>query len=477
MENWTHFPPTDEDRERLDNYALFRKLMTGKHFEAYTKLAYNPHIPYITANFAGIVSKLCADLLFGEAPTFTVDNGQDALDEIINDNSLQTICHTMALSSSYRGDCVFKVRFGKFRDWDERPYPIIEAVPSQWFFPTVDANNVMGMSEAVIAWTRKIGHDLFLRREIHQPGRIINELYRMDSENHVGEQLPLNYLDEYAGLKEVEDTGYPGLLVEYVPNWRLDDCFWGISDYFDLLPLQKELNNRLTKINKILDKHSEPRLILPPGVMEYDERLQRWYVKKEDLEALEVDPEQVGDLPRYLTWDAQLTACYQEVDQLLDFLCLVTETAPASIGLTSREGGTAESGKALRFRLIRTIGKIRRKERFFDQALKNVLYAAQHLNALYGSGPAPEPVSIEWKDGLPDDPQEFAEVVNSRKAAGTISLRRALTVEGLRGEVLESELEEIANEREAQSVIPPMESYDEGGDSDGEDDEGTASTD
>ena len=189
--------------------------------------------------------------------------------------------------------------------------------------------------------------------------------------------------------------------------------------------------------------------------MKYDERLQRWYVEKEDLEALEVDPEQVGDLPKYLTWDAQLTACFEEIDRLLDYLMLVTETAPAAMGLTSKDGGQAESGKALRFRLMRTLGKINRKKRFFDEALKKSLFAAQALRYEFGGGPAPEAVSIEWKDGLPDDPSETAEVLNSRKNMGTMSLRRALTIDGLRGEALEEEISEIQKDRELDSVLAP----------------------
>lgn len=460
MDKWTRFPPTLEDEERLDNYTVFRKLMMGMHGEAYEGIKhYLPdgkrRLVYLSVNFAGIISKLSADLLFGEPPAITVEKGQEDLDGIIEENSLQTLCHTMALSSSYRGDCVFKVRYGKARDWDGESRAIIESVPSSYFFPTIDPNNIMGMSEAAIGWPRQIGPELYFRREIHQPGIIINELYRMTSPQHIGEQIPLNSLEEYAGLQEYEETGYPGLLVEYIPNWRLDDHFWGISDYFDIIPLQEELNNRFTKIRKILDRHSEPKLLLPPGIMQYDERLQRWYVEKEDLEAMEIDPEQAGDLPKYLTWDAQLAACYQEVEKLLDLLCMTTETAPVAIGIPTRDGGGAESGKALRFRLMRTIGKISRKKRFFDQGLKNILYAAQVLNSLYGGGPAPEDVTIEWKDGLPDDPQETAEVLNARVNMKTMSLRRALTWEGLRGYALETEIEEIEKGTEAESVVPP----------------------
>lgn len=457
--NWTSFPPTDEDAERLKMYATFRNLMRGRHIQAFDALNELPPQKrrelYVAVNFAGVVSKACADLLFGEAPRFTITSAQKQLNEIVTDNNLETICHTMALSSSYRGDCVFKVRFGKFHDWDDTNYPIIEAVPSAFFFPDVGDDNVMGMSAAVIAWRRKVGSDLYLRREIHEPGAIRQELFRMESENAIGDQVLLSTLPEYADLPEVQETKYPGILVDYVPNWRLDDEFWGISDYFDIIPLQEELNNRVTKIAKILNRHSDPKLILPPGVMKYDEKLQRWYVEKEDLEALEVDPEQVGDLPKYLTWDAQLTACFEEIDRLLEYLMLVTETAPAAIGLTSKDGGQAESGKALRFRLMRTLGKINRKKRFFDEALKKSLFAAQALRYEFGNGPAPEAVSIEWKDGLPDDPTETAEVLNSRKNMGTMSLRRALTIDGLRGEALEEEIAEIQKERELDSVLAP----------------------
>lgn len=453
MSKWTRFPPTDDDEIRLKNYATLRKLMTSRHAEVYECLRDKDRwkqLWYLAVNFAGLTSKLCADMLFGEFPTITGDN-QKQIDEIIADNALQTVCHTMALSSSYRGDCVFKVRRGRFQDWDEKEYPIIEAVPSHAYFPYLDQNNVMGVKGATIAWVREIGNDRYLRKEVHEPGRIINELYRMDSATNVGDQLLLKSLDETANLPEVQDTGFPGLLVEYVPNWRLDDEFWGISDYFDILSLQSELNNRMTKVRKILDKHSEPKLLLPPGIMKYDEKLQRWYVEKEDLEAIEVDPDTVGDLPKYLTWDAQLSACFDEIERLLEFMCLVTETAPSAIGLTGKDGGQAESGKALRFRLMRTLGKIDRKKRFFDQALKNVLYAAQWLG-----GRSAEPVSIEWQDGLPDDPQETAEVLNSRIVSRTMSLRRGLTVEGLRGDALEEEIKEIEADREAASVVSPF---------------------
>jgi hypothetical protein len=64
-------------------------------------------------------------------------------------------------------------------------------------------------------------------------------------------------------------------------------------------------------------------------------------------------------------------------------------------------------------------------------------------------------VSIEWKDGLPDDPSETAEVLNSRKNMGTMSLRRALTVDGLRGQALEDEIAEITADEDRTAALAP----------------------
>ena len=92
----------------------------------------------------------------------------------------------------------------------------------------------------------------------------------------IKKQVPLSTIPDYKDLEEEQETGYPGLLVEHIPNWRLDDMFWGISDYHDLDSLFDALNNRVSRIDSILDKHSDPKLILPPGSMEYDERLGRY---------------------------------------------------------------------------------------------------------------------------------------------------------------------------------------------------------
>ena len=145
LTTWKKFPPSKEDLERLGRYRYCERLMTGEHFEAFTEIWPGfkriENLSYVAVNFCGVVSKLCADLLFGEEPVYTAKVKDDAnkeaqasLEEIVENNNLNTLCNTMALSSSYRGDCVFKVRWGELPMGSGNYQAIIESVPSDFYF-------------------------------------------------------------------------------------------------------------------------------------------------------------------------------------------------------------------------------------------------------------------------------------------------------------------------------------------------------
>ena len=463
FESW---PPDDQQtKQRLQNYKRSRLLFKGKHHDVFPRIQRwlerqeDQELIYIVANFAGLLSKVSADMLFGEVPGFYCKDAaedspeQKALTDLAADNKLATLNYEMALSSSWRGETIYKARFGKFSDWAEKDHAIIEAASPGIFWPILDGDNVHGLMGGVFGWVKEANDNkIYLRIERQLPGRIENELYLLDGQS-IGEQVKLSRLPEYANLEEYQDTGYPGLLFEVVPNWRLDDEFWGINDYYDLEGIFDELNNRVSRISRVLDKHESPKLILPPGIMKEDRNNPgRWYVDKEDLEAIEVDPEgeNVGDLPKYLTWDAQLDAGFKQVDKLLELAFLLSETSADAFGL-GRDGGRAESGRALKFRLIRLLAKINRKKLYFDEGLRNIMYAAQYLGHVHGNGPEPQEVRIDWKDGLPADSKEAAEVEAIRTGSkATASVRSAVRrLDGMVGHELEDELAEIQEDQGA----------------------------
>lgn len=456
-ERWDRFPPQDSEA-RLKDYEKNRLLFKGKHEDVYSRIQAwiekeaDKAIVYIIVNFAGLLSKISADLLFGEMIRVVTGDEESkeqlAMDQIVLNNSLHTRNYEMALSCSWRGDSVYKVRFGRPKSWKDNQV-IIESVPASIFFPHLNGDNIQEMTGCTLAWTKKFDDKLYLRKEIHEPGTIMNELWLMDGSKNIKRQVPLNTIPEYAGLPEVEETQYPGLLVVHVPNWRLDDEFFGMSDYYDMESLFDEMNNRVSKVSRILDKHSDPKLILPPGIMRYDESTRRYYVDKEDLQCIEVEPTETGDLPKYLVWDAQLEAAFKQLDHLVELAMMVSETSPASFGMDKE--GKAESGRALKFKLLRTLAKINRKKIYFDEALKEVLYIAQFLDVTYGRGSyEPKDPRIEWADGLPQDMVEQSEVESNRITAGNTSVESSIRrLDGLDGKALKDELKRIEDEKKA----------------------------
>lgn len=452
--------PPEGHKKRLKDYAKYRLLFHGQHQDVFARIQAfldrerDKSIIYLVANFAGLISKVCADLLFGEGLNVTAgepgSKTEAGVKKIITDNKLITNLYEMALSNSWRGDACLKVRFGPPMPWT-KPQTIIQSQPPNYLFPDINPDNIQEMQACTLAWERKLGDKIYLRKEIHEPGLIRNELWLMDGDE-LKQRAPLSTFPEYAELEEEQETKYPGLLIVHIPNWRLDDMFWGISDYHDLESLFDGLNNRVSRIDRILDKHSDPKLILPPGSMKYDIITNRWYIEKEDLQCMEVNAQEVGDLPKYLVWDAQLDAAFKEIEKFLELMMMTAEISPAAFGLD--KGSTSESGRALKYKMLRTLAKVNRKKLYFDEAIKQALYAAQVLDVTHGPG-SYEPIvpDLGWQDGLPADPKEQAEIEMTRKTAGLTSLRAALQrLDGLEGKALEEELRLI---REGQKADVP----------------------
>lgn len=445
--------PNDKERMRLDDYEYYQRLFLGKHFEAfriridderynraYTKLR------YVVVNFAGLLSKIMADMLFSEPPTIKVPNGdQDWVDEFVRENKLDVQLYESALGCSYQGDAVFKLRAGQRTKTNMESTVICEDITPRIFFPKLNSFNVRAEPEAIdLKWQFKYGDKLYLRVERHEPGKIINEVYEMEGDKIMGQVNP-----SMAGIEDLEPeqaTNVDFLLLTHVANWKTGDRYFGLSDYHDLDYLFYALNNRITKIDNILDKHGDPILMVPTGVLKEDGT-----VNKKALGVIEVS-EGENNKPEYIVWDASLQSAFTEVEKLVDFLYLTSEISPDILGLGE---GSSESGRALKFKLMRTIAKTQRKRLYYDQAIKELIYNAQvfaKANALTINGKAlrGEPVKpeIEWKDGLPIDDAELQEKLILAIDAGIKSKKDVIMeLDGVDEENAEVKLQEIEEEK------------------------------
>lgn len=451
--NGRQFPYHAEDVQRLNNYSFYSKLFFGDHFNAFniqiSNADYNKvysRLRYVMVNYAGLLSKVMADMLTSEPPIVRVENkNQDWIDEFWKENQMDTQLYESSLSNSFLGDALFKLRTGKRNPNDKELTLIAEDTTPTIYFPKVNGFNVRQKpEEEVLAWTFKVGDVTYLREEIHSTGVIRNKVYKMKG-NTIEMEVPLNILGLNAPDEEVS-TGIDRSLLIHVPNWKTGNRYFGISDYFDMTSLFYAINNRMTKVDNILDKHSDPILAVPEGVLDKDGK-----VKKGSLGVIEIEEGSTGK-PEYIVWDASLENAFKEIDKLVEFMFMIGEISPDTLGMGQ---GQSDSGRALKFKLMRTLSKVQRKRLYYDRAVKELIYTAQvmakeHNIVINGKKVTDTPVypEIDWNDGLPNDYTEAIEQETMSVDAGLTSKKDAIMrLYGVDEKSAESMLAEMEKEK------------------------------
>jgi hypothetical protein len=445
------FPYLDA-KLRLQDYDYFSKLFLGDHFTAFNVRIDDERwtrtyrkLRYVKANFAGLLSKILADMLFSEpVRVIAPDGDQKFIDSLWYENKMDVQCYESALSNSALGDAVFKIRVGKRNPADSESTVIIEDITPTIYFPQVDPFNARAIPEKQeLAWVFKKDGKEYLRKEIHTAGFIQNEVYAIQ-DGRIGAIQPLSIIG-LDNAKQLEKTNIDYQLIVHIPNWKIGNMYFGLSDYYDLDSIFYAINNRLTSIDNILDKHSDPILMVPPGVL--DEKGQ---VNKKALGVIEVQ-EGENQKPEYIVWDASLENGFKEIEKLMEFFYITAEISPDALGMGQ---GMSDSGRALKFKLMRTIAKAARKKLYYDRAIKEIIYIAQLVakaNNVKVAGQLlkDDPVvpEIDWADGLPIDQKEQLENETSAIDAGLTTKKDAIMrIYSVDEETAEEILEDIKDE-------------------------------
>ena len=457
--------PYKKHAQRLVDYNYFEQLFLGKHYEAFRirinsddfNKAYGK-LRYIKANFAGLTSKVVADMLFSEGVKIKMpdDGDQEFVDALVRENKLGVQLYESALSNSYMGDALFKIRIGKRNPAveSEKETVIIEDISPTIYFPEADDFNVRQNPQTKeLAWSFKIGDDSYVRKEIHTPGNIINELWKLKGGKMV-EQVDIDTLG-ITGLKKDQETRTTRSLLVHIPNWKTGRRYWGLSDYHDLDALFYALNNRLSMVDNILDKHSSPILFVPEGVLD-----DKGKVAREALGMIEFPTGSGGDeKPEYIVWNASLENAFKQIENLTELLFMVSETSPDILGMGK---GQSDSGRALKLKILRTIAKVTRKKLYYHLAIQEVLYTAQEMAKVWGielDGRVlkgdPQTPEITWADGLPIDEFEQVEIESKRLEDGTQTAAGAImNIEGTDEEPAEEKAKAIKDEKAIKMPTP-----------------------
>jgi hypothetical protein len=438
-----------KDDSRFAEYKTYEDLFNGDHYNAFSIKATEfkdqySRLRYIVCNFTGLVSKVIADMLFGEPVSITDKDNQDFIDSLVFENKLDTLFYEHAITNSYYGDNLFKIRV-------ENSRILIEDASPMLYIPELDPHNVRAKPKRIhlVSFDQRGKDEKYMIVETHEPP-FVKMRFALITKDGLKEMDAKAY-NAVAGTnyEDKVDTKIKRFLVIHVPNWKSKGHF-GVSDFKDLKELVFALNNRMSKIDNILDKHSDPILAVPSGVLDEDGKVQQ-----KAFTMFEMDEK--GQKPEYIVWNANLENAITEIDKIVDFLFMFSETSPDALGLG--KGTVAESGRALKMRLLRTIAKRNRKKIYYDQAIKELIYTCELLaksNPSYTISDEtvklnkPQTPTTAWQDGIVNDETERVDIAIKKIDAGIMSKKKAvMDLESIEEDEAEELLKEVGEEDKA----------------------------
>ena len=429
--------PDESSLNRLRSYGVYEKLLEGNHYSAYmTDIGEKfsdkySFLRYMTCNFAGLLSKVMADVLFGEKVIVEAkdknEEAQDFINALIHENRLDTQLYESALMNSARGDALLRVRV-------EDSQIIVEDINPAMYFPKENGNFRVEPDEKVLAWKEEYEVDgkpvVYLVRESYTKGFIETSVYLMKEKDgkEVGRKVGIKEYNDISGnkIQEKVATGIEEIPIIHIPNFRSSNRYWGASDYQDLESLFFAINNRMTKIDNILDKHSDPILTVPEGVLD-----ENGNVEKKALGMIEV---RGGEgKPEYIVWNANLDSAFKQIDQIVKMIFLFGEVSPDVLGLDEGKSGI-ESGKALKLRMVRTLAKKNRKALYYELGIQKAVEVAS-MYAKLGNKVGTvtykgEPIipNVTFADGVVDDKVEEIQNEVLKVENGLTSKKRAIKI-------------------------------------------------
>lgn len=440
-----------DDRFRVARYANYRKLFIGQQQEVFIgqiierlgKKSLYAWVLYTSYNLPSLISRKFADLTVGVPPEFSYEDAsqQAEIDALLKASRFWRDLYSIVCSLSYKGDAVLLpvIRDGQVR---------VKAMRPESWFPTFDGDGNMDTCGFTWFERHKIGADWsqFIREELHRPGAIENRMWKV-SGNGQDKGGEVSVSQFHKGLEPIQETGVSEILPVHFPNYKIDDDYYGISDYQDITPLLEALSSRLTQALRVLDKHSDPTLFAPIDAFEKDAKTDKIRFRYDGSPVVPVDADRTREQWGYLTWDGSLANGFSAMDKLVDAICEISEMSPRLLG--RNQGAQAESAEKMRLSLINTIAKVQRKQGLLNDGFRELFRKAFMFGRAWGilSGDPDAELSVDWKDALPED-RLYAAQVESIRTGGRATSSVESAVKRLDGPAgLDEELERLKGDK------------------------------
>lgn len=458
---WSRIEAAGQTWPLRDERNAVRQVLKWAAFRETDRDALKTHHPdwkadrrYMVDSLPEKISEAFASLLFGEDPRFTPGGKDDAdrLQDIITTADLPAELRWGAMLSSSEGEAWWRV----FADDEIADHPLIEFHSRSTVVP-----HFIGPKLVAVAFVSEYdGTDtepneaqerrtVWRHFELHTMGGVENRLYRGTADK-IGKRNDLEAHPQTADLEEIWEHDLPGLLCGRVINKRGRDRRLGKSDYDQIEDYLFELNETITVGHENMKLTLKKRMVVPQAAVRpitdaIDEGdgsmtpVNRGTANlDDDLIIAETMNETLGE---GATGPYTVLEYSFDADELVAYKRDLIETAASRSGLTAHfiqtqnsAEGSAESGTALRVRLIPTTSAVNGKGKYWAKQIPVMVHMAQLLDGLsienggFGrtwSAGGDQP-SVELTDPLPIDATEQTAIHVARVGAEIESHRTAI---------------------------------------------------
>lgn len=399
---------------------------------------------YIAANMTKSIVDVTPDFLLGEFPHITANN-QETVDQILDTSDLQTVLYDATLSAALKGKSYIKL------------YVYNNQIKAQ----SLEADHVIitrdlhgnintAMILTAIEDPAEDGSVTCLK-ELHTTKAIKRSVIILEPSKSIKQELPVSAHELTESLTEEEENVFG-----VIPLVELRNNSKATSDIEGCETLILAINKRLSEIDYIITKHADPKMQVPHGVLDKAGAdiitsgsttfVHVDGIDNKQFKMLEINPEDAE--MKYVQPDLNLSAAYEEIDRLINYLLNQTKTSTTLIQ-SIKDGSSVESGKALRLKFMNTERKLKQKKVFISKAIQDFFFIAQ---TLLGQNKT-DKVDIEYVDILNDLETSVKNAIDLFNA-GVISQKEALrkaypntTEEMIHQMLLESIEEKMFNQK------------------------------
>ena len=405
--------PAKEDKDRLDVYNFAREqfeLTPEDQIRAIVPdglLRFGEYKDFVHSTkllgYPRLLTLKTVDMLIGQPPLIAAQDNEPMTEKI------RDVRGTSRLNNALKLALIDYSRFGVallrvFKDAKGKA-AITAWNPNDWT-PVFYADGTNRIHYNVIGWFHG-KHNEKLTLQIH------------DTENGSYEERVCT-VDSSGNIKEINSsrkynrTGGKQLLFAIV-NTPTTTNPLGTNDYEIINGLLQKAIQRLQAILRVLDEHADPSMTGPHSMLSRSEdgelvfKTSKYYAVGNDEQK-----------PEYLVWEANLDSSFRAFEELCKQIFTLSEIGEAFLGSSSGVGNVV-SGTAMRFKMISPLEKARRINNELTEPLKEIIST---LLSIEHEEIDPKDVSITWRDSLPKDPREVAEL--ARLESGSVAVKPLL---------------------------------------------------